>query len=190
MTNTMQRSPLPTPPTYTSIPISAGDVVSRSIQNLSIAVSRHRPWPEFASLGVFDRPDNLPSAVARVQKNARFFLVNYSILLAACEALSLIGSPGSLLIVSAVVVLWLLLYFFREDPLILFGRHLNDYLVLLALFLSSLLALWFTACFWTLALGLAIGLLVCAVHAVFRNSDGLFLDEEEAASRGLVADRG
>ncbi|KAF2325673.1 hypothetical protein GH714_032512 [Hevea brasiliensis] len=35
--------------------------------------------------------------------------------------------------------------------------------------------------------GIVIGILICGVHAVLKNADGLFLDEREAASRSLIS---
>lgn len=170
-----------TPPTttYTTIPISATDVIFRSVQNLSSTVSRLRPWPELIASGAFNRPDSFSTALTRLRTNFDYFRINYSIIISAFGALSLIGSPISLIILGVVFVLWLLLYFFREDPLVLFGYDVSDRLVLFGLVVVSFLGFWLSGGVGSLVVGIVIGVLVCGVHAVFRNSDGLFVEEED-----------
>ncbi|KAG8661474.1 PRA1 family protein G2 [Manihot esculenta] len=172
--------------TYTTILISPADVISRSLQNLNATVSRLRPWPELIASGTFNRPDSFASGLSRLRINLRYFHINYAIVVSICGALALIGSPFALILFSFIFALWLLLYFFREDPLVLWGYQLSDRLVFIGLLLISLLAIWLSGGFWSLVLGFAIGVLICVVHAVLKNSDGLFPDEQEAPSRSLI----
>lgn len=152
--------------TYTSIPVTipASDIISR-----------HRPWP-----------DSFPSALTRLRFNARHFRTNYILLIGACGFLSLIGSPGWLLVTAAVVWLWLVIYFFREDPLVVFGHHFSDWAVFVGLGLASLAVVWLSSGLGTLILGLGVGLLVCGLHGLIRDPEGLFLDENDAVSAGLI----
>jgi hypothetical protein len=83
-----------------------------------------------------------------------------------------------------VLSLWLLLYFFREDPLVLWGYDVSDRLVLIGLVLVSVLGVWLSGAAWNLVWGVLIGFLVCTIHAVLRNSDGLLVPGEEAALVG------
>ncbi|KAK3013349.1 hypothetical protein RJ639_008342 [Escallonia herrerae] len=176
--------------TYTTIPISGADVISRSFQNLSSSLSRSRPWPEFlAGAGSFVRPDSLAGAGIRLRCNAKYFGANYAILTSACAAASLIGSPVALIVAAFVGMLWLVLYFFREDPLVVLGRHVSDWAVMVGLVTVSVLAVWFTGILNNLLIGIGVGVLISAVHGVFRNPEGLFLDENEAASDGLIRPR-
>ncbi|XP_058114503.1 PRA1 family protein G2 [Magnolia sinica] len=179
--------PHTTTTTYTTIPISPGDVISRSIHNLSSAFSIVRPRTEFLpSSSGFDRPDSFPSAKSRLLKNAAYFRLNYALIILSCALLSLIQAPLSLILVSATIFLWLVLYLFREDPLILWGRHVNDRTVLIGLVLVSLVMIFGLGVLWDLMMGVGIGGAISAVHGVFRNEEGLALDEEEAASEGLI----
>ncbi|KAJ6752560.1 hypothetical protein OIU85_002925 [Salix viminalis] len=170
--------------TYTTIPISAGDVISRSLQNFTSSFSILRPWPELFTSGSFTRPDSFATALTQLRANFHYFRVNYLIIISACGALSLIGSPVSLLIFASVLSLWLLLYFFREDPLVLWGYDVSDRLVLIGLILVSVLGVWLSESDWNLVWGVLIGFLVCAAHAFLRNSDGLLVANEEAALVG------
>ncbi|KAF8031303.1 hypothetical protein BT93_D0487 [Corymbia citriodora subsp. variegata] len=177
--------------TYTTIPISISisDVISRSVHNFSAAISRHRPWPEFLAAGSFDRPGSASSALARIRKNSVYFRVNYAVVIASCALVSLIGAPFSLIVFASVLALWLIFHFFREDPLMVSGHQLSDRLVLCALVLVSLSAIWFVGRVENLVIGTGAGFLLCGVHGALRNPDGLFLDEEEAASQGLIGSR-
>lgn len=69
------------------------------------------------------------------------------------------------------------------------SHQLNDRLVLCALVLVSLSAIWFVGRVENLVIGIGAGSLLCGVHGVLRNPDGLFLDEDEAASQGLIGSR-
>lgn len=172
--------------TYTTIPISGSDVISRSIQNLSTSLSRHRPWPEFLSAAALDAPASLSAALTRLRQNAKYFTTNYAILVSVCAAASLIGSPVALILYAAVFGLWLVLYFYREDPMAAWGRHVDDRVVILGLVLVSFAVLWIVGKVNVLLIGVAVGVLICAVHAVVRNPQGLFLDEDDAVSSGLI----
>ncbi|KAL7217653.1 hypothetical protein ACSBR2_010986 [Camellia fascicularis] len=171
---------------YTTIPISGDDVISRSIQNLSDTVSRHRPWSEFIAAGVFDSPESLSAAGLRLQKNSKYFSINYAILISICAAFSVLLTPISLIAYAAVFALWLVLVFFREDPMVAWGYHVSDRIVIGGLVLVSAMAIWFAGLVNYLLIGVAVGLLISAVHGALRNPDGLFLDEEDAVSDGLI----
>lgn len=107
--------------------LSTVDVISMSMHNLIAFVSSYRPWwSEFLALGSIDRPTSFSSAASRVKLNLSHFAVNYFLLTAASVTLFLIGDPTSLLTVASFVVMWLLLYFYRDNPLVLCGQHIND----------------------------------------------------------------
>ncbi|KAA8523485.1 hypothetical protein F0562_009908 [Nyssa sinensis] len=186
------QSPTTTPPaaaaatTYTTIPISGADVISRSVQNISNSISRHRPWPEFIAAGVFDRPESLSAAGIRLRRNAKYFSINYAILISTIAAASLLGTPIALIVFASIFALWLILYFFREDPMIVWGHHVSDRLVMVGLVLVTAVAVCFTGTVNNLLIGIAVGLLILAVHGVLRNPEGLFLDEDDAFSNGTL----
>lgn len=171
-----------TPATYTSIPISGADVISRSVQNLSAAVSSRRPWPDFVAAREFFPPDSMKVAGERIHKNASYFRINYTILILGCAMISLVGTPISLMVWALMLGMWLIFYFFREDPLFVGGRLFSDRLVLVCLGLGSVLAVWFTGGLENLVVGVGIGLFVCCVHAVSRNP----LEDDEAGLRERV----
>lgn len=69
----------------------------------------------------------------------------------------------------------------------LFGNEISNQSVLWSLILSSLVAIWYTGAMNHLMVGLSVGVLVCILHGVLKNPDGLFLDENDAVSDGLIA---
>ncbi|CAH8301436.1 unnamed protein product [Eruca vesicaria subsp. sativa] len=175
------------PPTYTSIPIPTGDVISRSIHNLTSSISRHRPWSELVFSGAFRFPERLSSLPLRSRSNFRYFSVNYSLFIGTCAAFSLVTvSPVALVVVGTIIALWLLLHFFREDPLLLWGFQVGDRTVVCFLVLASLWAVWFTSSVVSLVVGVSVGLLLCTVHSLIRNSDEIFLEEDDAVTGGLI----
>ncbi|CAH8306211.1 unnamed protein product [Eruca vesicaria subsp. sativa] len=159
--------------------LSFGEVISLSVQNLIAFVSSHRPWLELLALGSMDRPTSFSSAVSRSKLNLHHFLVNYSLVAAVSAALFLIGDPTALLIIASFAVMWLLLCFCRDHPLVLYGRHVSDRVIFFGLIVGSFWALWLTHCFLSLVLGIVAGALLCLVHAVLRNPDDLFVQEEQ-----------
>ncbi|CAH2033445.1 unnamed protein product [Thlaspi arvense] len=160
--------------------LSIADVISLSMQNLIAFVSSHRPWLEFLALGSIDRPTSFSSAFSRAKLNLRHFVVNYSLVIVASSTLFLIGDPTALLTVASFASMWLLFYFCKDHPLVLYGRHINDHVIVFGLILGSLWAMWFTHCLESMALGVVTGLLLCLFHAVVRNPDDLFVQEKDA----------
>ncbi|KAI3510159.1 hypothetical protein L1887_25690 [Cichorium endivia] len=174
--------------TYTTIPISGTDVIFRSFQNLSSFLSLRRPCQEFVfGAGSFDMPDSLNLTATRLGVNSKYFGVNYGIIITACAAVSLIGDPTILVVFASVFTLWLVLYFFREDPMVVWGHHVHDHLVTAALVLITGVSIWIIGFVTNLMIGIAVGVLISIVHGVFRNPQGIYLDENDAASDGLIS---
>ncbi|KAJ4849255.1 hypothetical protein Tsubulata_012949 [Turnera subulata] len=161
---------------YISIPISAGGVLSRSLHNLSTAISTSlRPWPELIACSS-GRGRSCSSFVA----NFDYFRTNYAIITCACGAFSLMGSPASLLVFASLSSLWLLLHFFREDPLLLWGYHIADRFLSFGLLFLSFLGVWFCgSSLGDLLLGLLVGLFLCALHALLRDPPPLLQQQQE-----------
>ncbi|KAF2608925.1 hypothetical protein F2Q68_00043829 [Brassica cretica] len=93
--------------------------------------------------------------------------------------LFLVSNPTALVTVATFAILWLLLCFCRDHPLVLYGRQVSDKVIFFGLIVGSFWGLWLTHCFLSLVLGVLTGVLLCLVHAVLRNPDDLFVQEEE-----------
>lgn len=66
-------------------------------------------------------------------------------------------------------------------------RMVDDRLVLVGLWIVTIIGLVLTKVWLNVLVSLLIGVILVMVHAVFRNTEDLFLDEDEAASGGLVS---
>ena len=82
------------------------------------------------------------------------------------------------------MVAWLFLYFLRDEPLVLFGRSIDDRIVLTVLSVLTIGLLLFTGSTGNILISLAVWAAIVVIYSVFRRSDDLFLDEEEAAAGG------
>lgn len=86
-----------------------------------------------------------------------------------------------------VFIAWLFFYFARDDPVVLFNQTLDDRLILGCLTLVTILALVLTDVGLNVLVGLIVAVVLVGVHASFRTTEDLFLDEESAAEGGLVS---
>uniref|UniRef100_A0A2N9IUE3 PRA1 family protein n=1 Tax=Fagus sylvatica TaxID=28930 RepID=A0A2N9IUE3_FAGSY len=82
---------------------------------------------------------------------------------------------------------WLFLYFLRDEPLEIFGRVIDDRVVMIVLAVLTVVFLLLTHATVNILVALLIGAVVVVVHAAVRKTDDLFLDEE---STGLMTGTG
>lgn len=83
------------------------------------------------------------------------------------------------MVLVAMMALWLFLYFLRDDPFVVFGRTINDRVVMIVLSVLTIVFLLLTKATWNIVSAVLIGAAVLLVHAVLRKTNDLFLDEEE-----------
>ena len=167
--------------TYTTIPISASDVISRSLHSLL-------PHPPLASTPGLRFPILLPTPLLSLSRHLQPPLFPIQLLCRGRRHLFTVPHRFPALFPPLLRHLRSL-----APPLLLLQRGptravgpVSDRLVLFSLAFLSVLAVWVCGVLQNLALRLGIGVLICGVHALVRNSDGLFLDENDAISTGLV----
>ncbi|KAL2254118.1 PRA1 family protein E [Sesamum indicum] len=175
--------PLNSASPYGALPSAKPQLVSRA---RSLYAAR-RPWRLFFDISAFSLPFSYAEAMSRIRQNFNHFRVNYALIVLTILFCSLVYHPISMIVFLVVSIAWISLYFSREDPLLLFGRIVDDRVVLLVLSLVTVVALVFTHVGLNVLVALIVGVVLIGVHAAFRGTEDLFLDESEAAEGGLLS---
>lgn len=86
-----------------------------------------------------------------------------------------------------IFIAWMFLCFFRDDPVIVLGRVVDDRFVMICLGLITVVALVLTDVGLNVLVAMIIGVVIVGLHGAFRGVEDLYLDETEAAEGGLVS---
>jgi PRA1 family protein 1 len=169
--------------TYGTIPTSSGggsnlEYLTRAKARIKSGLGTRRPWKEMFNFRSVDFPHGVSDAFSRFKTNIGYFRMNYAIIVLLILFFSLLWHPVSLIVFVVMMAVWLFLYFLRDEPLMIFHRIIDDGVVLVILSVATIVLLLLTGATMNILSSILIGFAVVLVHAVFRNTDDLTLDEE------------
>ncbi|XP_037404431.1 PRA1 family protein F3-like [Triticum dicoccoides] len=153
------------------------DFISRAKARGATALATRRPWRELADVHAVGLPPSLGDAYLRVRANLAHFAMNYAIVVLVVVFLSLLWQPISLIVFLVCMVGWLVLYFLRDEPIVLFGRVVGDGVVLAVLAAVTLILLLLTGATSNILTSLLIGFVLVVVHAALHKAEDN-VDEE------------
>ena len=148
-----------------------------------------RPWRDFLDITAVDFPSSFSDATTRIAQNLTHFRLNYTIILLLIPFLSLIFHPLSLLAFLVILLAWFFLYFARDrqEPIVIFGFTINDWLVIGALIGLTIAGLALTGVWVIVLVAVAIGGSLVILHAALRCTDDLVMDDLESPYGHVLA---
>lgn len=172
----------------TSQPQSTSDLsfVSRATYASRTLYATPRPWSQLLDFSAFSRPCTLADAMLLVRRNFSYFKYNYVLVSLVIIFISLFWHPFAMIVYMIVFIAWYLFYFTRDSPPVLFDQTLDDGTVLCGLGLITVSVLVLVGVGLNLFVSCIVAVVLFGLHAAFRVTDDLFLDEETAAE-GLVS---
>ncbi|KAG8052838.1 hypothetical protein GUJ93_ZPchr0001g32614 [Zizania palustris] len=153
------------------------DFFSRAKARGATALATRRPWRELGDLHAIGIPPSLADAYLRVRANLSHFAMNYAIVVLVVVFLSLLWHPVSLIVFLVCMVAWLVLYFLRDEPIVLFGRVVGDGAVLAVLAVVTFILLLLTNATANILSALLVGLVLVVLHAALRKAEDNADDE-------------
>lgn len=178
---------------YGSIPTHPGpgepsnlEYISRTKDRLKSGIADRRPWTEMFNIRSIRLPSSFSHSLSRARTNFIYFRANYTIAMLLVLFLSLLWHPISLIVFIIIMAAWLFLYFLRDKPLAVFGRTVDDRLVLIVMAVLTVMLLLLTHATINILAALLVGSALVLAHASVRKTDNLFMDEETAGTRGLM----
>ncbi|KAJ0006763.1 hypothetical protein Pint_28853 [Pistacia integerrima] len=171
--------------TYGTIPTSSSagpssnlDYITRAKERIKAGLGSRHPWKLMFDFHAIKLPSNFHESLVRMKINVSYFRMNYAIIVLLILFLSLLWHPISLIVFIIMMAAWLFLYFLRDEPLVVFGRTIDDRVVLIVMSVLTLVFLFLTSATENILVALLIGVVFVVLHAALRKTDDLFLDEE------------
>ncbi|XP_019444482.1 PREDICTED: PRA1 family protein F3-like [Lupinus angustifolius] len=173
------------PPHFSSLPSPSSSnstvpyFILRASTTSAPSFPTRRPWEEVFALYSFTRPFSLNEAWERVRRNFTHFRVNYTMIDLFILFLSLLWHPISVIVFLVVLVAWCFLYFFRDVPVEVFHRTVDERVVVVSLSALTVVGLSLTGVSFNVYVAAMVGVAVCVVHAAFRSTEDLYAEENE-----------
>ncbi|XP_047342729.1 PRA1 family protein F2-like [Impatiens glandulifera] len=152
-------------------------------------LGQRRAWKEIFDYSSINFPRNPNDAIQRIKTNISYFRKNYIDIMFLIIVLSLISNPISLAVLSVLITGWDILYFSRDEPLVVLNRRIEDWCVLLFLGSLTILMLFLSDATENVLISLPIGLVLVLIHGSVRNTDNLCVDQEKDAGSAPLMTR-
>ncbi|KAM1775272.1 hypothetical protein ACFX12_044536 [Malus domestica] len=94
----------------------------------------------------------------------------------------------SIIVFLIVFAAWLVLYFSRDQPLVVFGFTVPDQVVMVVPALVTVVALVITHVWLNVIVLGVIRVILIGLHAVFRGTNDLVMDDQESLYGALLSD--
>ncbi|KAL8242706.1 hypothetical protein R6Q59_013008 [Mikania micrantha] len=174
--------------TYGTIPTSGGNIeyLSRAKESIKTGLGTRRPWKEMFNLSSINFPYNISDSFRRIKTNIGYFRMNYAIIMLSILFLSLLWHPISLIVFVALMAAWLFLYFFRDEPLVIFHRVIDDGVVLTVLFVVTIVLLLLTDATVNILVAVLVGLVAVVAHGGLRMTEDLCIDGDDVEAGGYL----
>lgn len=176
----------PTSASPTYVPATTG-FLTRARDTTQSVFSTRRPWRQLLDIHAITRPCSVGDATVRLKRNLSYFRVNYAMIILFILFVSLLWHPVSMIVFIVVFIAWFFLYFFRDGPLVVFHRTVDDRVVLGILGIVTIVSLVLTHVWLNVLVSLLIGFFIIGLHAAFRGTEDLYYDEGDVADNGLFS---
>lgn len=178
--------------TYGTIPSQANassnvSVLGRAKELISLGLSSQRPWLELVQCSAFSLPVSFSVATERIKTNITIFRTNYFLIFIVTIFISFLWQPVHLFVVFILIIAWLYVYSRDNEPLLIFGSVIDDSAMVLVLIVLTICIFLLTNTSRGILIGVFAGLPVVLVHGMCRNTEALFVledDEEKVITTG------
>ncbi|XP_028784198.1 PRA1 family protein D-like [Neltuma alba] len=144
-------------------------------------MATRRPWRQLLDLSALSFPSSISDATSRIAQNVSHFFSNYTLIVLIILFLSLIYHPFSMIVFLIVFAGWYFLYFSRDEPVSVFNLAvLDDRAVAIGLGIITVVALILTHVWLNVFVSLVIGIALVCLHAAFRGTEDLVMDDQES----------
>ncbi|CAN7108948.1 PRA1 family protein C [Brassica rapa] len=181
--------------TYGTIPSQANassnqNMLGRAKGLISLGLSSRRPWLELVQWSSLSLPTSFTVATERIKTNIMIFRTNYLVIFFVAIFISMLWQPVHLSVFVVLIIAWLYVYSRDNEPLVIFGSVIDDSALVLTLLVLTLCIILLTNVTGGILLGVLAGLPVVLVHGICRNTESLFVledDEEKVATMSVAS---
>ncbi|EOA17904.1 hypothetical protein CARUB_v10006313mg [Capsella rubella] len=170
--------------TYGTIPSQANTSSSRSLlgrakELILLGLSSQRPWLELVQCSAFSLHVSFSVATERMKTNIMIFRTNYIVIFIVSIFISMLWQPVHLSVFFILIVAWIYVYSRDNEPWVIFGNVIDDSNLVLVLLVLTIGIFLLTDVSRGIMTGVLAGLPVVLAHGMCRNTETLFVLEDD-----------